>query len=71
MTWRCVDELDQLAVPALSVNGQWEKAFQTNANEAQRRTTNLRRVDLEGGPSINIEQSDQFDQAVLRFIADQ
>lgn len=66
--WRSRDDLADLTVPVLLVNGVWEKAFQANADAAVELIPDLRRIDLEGGHSINIEQPDAFDTAVLDFI---
>ena len=67
--WRCDDELHQLAMPTLLVNGRWEKAFQPFVEVAQRSIPQLEVVSLEGGHSINIEQPEGFDRAVLAFTA--
>lgn len=69
--WRCDDELHRLAMPVLLVNGRWEKAFQPFVEVAQRSIPQLEVVPLEGGHSINIEQPEGFDRAVLAFTATQ
>jgi len=66
--WRSRDELDQLSLPVLLVNGRWESAFQPHVPEAQQSVRNLRVVELEGGHSINIEQPEAFDQAIIDFV---
>lgn len=67
--WRSGHELHTLSVPVLLVNGKWESAFQPNVEDARQSITDLRIVDLEGGHSINIEQAQAFDEAVLDFVA--
>ncbi|MGH1488645.1 MAG: alpha/beta fold hydrolase [Acidimicrobiales bacterium] len=67
--WRSVDELHRLQVPTMLVNGRWEKQFQPCVEQAREAITQLEVTDLEGGHSINIEQPDGFNQAVLDFIA--
>ena len=68
--WRSSDELHQLTRPVLLVNGSWESAFQPHVDDARRSIPDLRVVDLEGGHSINIEQPEAFDWAVIDFIAE-
>jgi 2-succinyl-6-hydroxy-2,4-cyclohexadiene-1-carboxylate synthase len=65
--WRCDDELHRLSMPTLLVNGRWEKAFQPFVEQARRAVAGLEVVSLEGGHSINIEQPEGFDRAVLAF----
>lgn len=69
-SWRSRDRLGDIAVPTLLVNGRWEKAFQPWLPVAREEIADLRVVELEGGHSINIEQPEGFDQAVLDFVAD-
>lgn len=57
-------------VPTLLVNGRWEKKFQPHADYAMRVMPHLERVDLEGGHSINVEQAEGFDAALLDFMAE-
>ncbi len=66
--WRSSDELHRLAAPVLLVNGRWESAFQPHVDDARRSVPDLRVVELEGGHSINIEQPEAFDRAVIDFI---
>lgn len=66
--WSGVDRLGELTMPVLLVNGLWEKAFQPSVPKAREHITNLRVVDLEGGHSINVEQAQQFNEAVLAFV---
>ncbi len=68
--WRSRDRLHELAVPTLLVNGRYEKAFQPWVPVAREEIADLRIVELEGGHSINIEQPEAFDRAVLDFVAD-
>ncbi|MGM0585939.1 MAG: alpha/beta fold hydrolase [Pseudomonadota bacterium] len=56
--------------PVLMVNGRWEKKFQPHADWAERNVPRLRRTDLEGGHSINVEQAEAFDAAVIEFLTD-
>ncbi len=67
--WRSVDDMHQLVPPALLINGRWEKLFQPCVEQAREAITQLEVVDLEGGHSINIEQPDGFNRAVLDFVA--
>lgn len=66
--WRSDHDMDQLAVPALLINGRWEKLFQPCVEQARQLIAQLEVVDLEGGHSINIEQPEGFNRAVLDFI---
>lgn len=66
--WRSLDQLDSLSVPALLVNGRWEKAFQQTLDEVRDAIGHIEIVDLEGGHAINIEQAEAFDAAVIEFI---
>ncbi len=63
-----LDRLEQVRTPTLLVNGRWEKRFQPNADKAEARMPDLRRVDLEGGHSINVEQAEAFDAALEGFV---
>lgn len=67
--WRSGDQLGELAMPTLLVNGVWEKAFQPNADHVREHHPEIEVVDLEGGHSINVEQPEGFDGAVLDFFA--
>lgn len=64
-----VDVLGQLPMPALLVNGLWEKRFQPMRDEAARRLPGLEIVDLDGGHSVNMEAADGFNAAVRGFLA--
>lgn len=66
--WRSVDEMGALTVPAMLVNGRWEKAFQQTLDQVRGSIGHIEIVDLEGGHAINIEQAEAFDRAVLDFI---
>ena len=66
--WHSSKELDQLQVPTLLINGRFEKAFQPCVAEARAAIADLRVVDLDGGHSVNIDQPEAFDRAVLDFI---
>jgi 2-succinyl-6-hydroxy-2,4-cyclohexadiene-1-carboxylate synthase len=67
--WRCVDDLAELHVPVLLVNGRWETGFRPHVDEARAAIPHLEVVDLEGGHAINIEQSESFNAAALDFVA--
>ena len=69
-SWRSVDQIAELTMPALLINGRWEKAFQATLDEVRDKLGNLEIVDLEGGHAINIEQAAAFDAALLAFAAD-
>ena len=66
-TWKSTDRMGELAMPVLLVNGRWEKAFQPFVDQAQELISDLHVVTLEGGHAINVEQAEQFNQAVLEF----
>lgn len=67
--WRSGDQLGELTMPTLLVNGVWEKAFQPHADHVREHHPAIEVVDLEGGHSINVEQPEAFDAAVLDFIS--
>ncbi len=69
-SWNARGRLPEITVPVLLVNGRWEKAFQPWLPVARETIPDLRIVELDGGHSINIEQPEGFDQAVLDFIAE-
>jgi pimeloyl-ACP methyl ester carboxylesterase len=58
----------ETAVPTLLVNGRWERGFQPLRDWAAEALPRLRVVDLEGGHSINIEQPEAFNRAVIDFL---
>jgi len=60
--------LGEIAVPALLVNGTWEKRFQPMRAKVAAEMPGVRIVDLKGGHSINIEAADGFDRAVTEFV---
>jgi len=62
--------LGEVTVPAMLVNGTWEKRFQPMRAKVAAEMPGVRIVDLEGGHSINIEAAEGFDRAVTAFIAD-
>ncbi len=66
--WSSKDDLERIAVPTLLVNGIWEKAFQKSVPVARLAMPDLEVVDLDGGHSINVEQPEAFDRAVMSFI---
>ncbi|MEM7275749.1 MAG: alpha/beta fold hydrolase [Actinomycetota bacterium] len=68
--WRSGDDLHRLRVPTLLVNGVWEKAFQPHAEHVRNHLPGIVIVDLDGGHSINIEQAEAFDRAVLDFVSE-
>lgn len=61
--------LGEVRVPALLVNGIWEKRFQPMRARVAAEMKDVRIVDLEGGHSINIEAADGFDRAVTEFVS--
>lgn len=67
-TWSSADELHRLQGPLLLVNGRWEKAFQPSVEAARLARPDIEIVELEGGHSINVEQPEAFDRAVLGFV---
>lgn len=68
-SWRSVDDLTELSCPVLLVNGTWESAFQPHVARAEDAVADLRVVHLEGGHSINVEQPDAFNEAIVDFVA--
>jgi pimeloyl-ACP methyl ester carboxylesterase len=62
--------LGEVDVPALLVNGTWEKRFQPMRAKVAAEMPGVRIVDLEGGHSINIEAAEDFDRAVTEFVRD-
>ena len=56
-------------MPALLVNGIWEKKFQPMRDEAVRLLAGLKIVDLDGGHSVNMEAAEGFNAAVRDFVA--
>ena len=66
--WSTVDEMPELVVPVLLVNGRYEKAFQPCVDQARAAIADLEVVELEGGHSVNIEVADGYNAAVLDFI---
>lgn len=62
--------LGEVRVPAMLVNGTWEKRFQPMRAKVAADMPGVRIVDLEGGHSINIEAAEGFDRAVTDFVAD-
>jgi len=63
------EELTDIPVPTLLVNGIWEKRFQGLYAAAKRLIPDLTVVELEGGHSINMEAPHAFNEAVRQFIA--
>jgi pimeloyl-ACP methyl ester carboxylesterase len=61
-------DFPKIEVPTLLVNGLWERAFQPLRAWAAEALPPLRVADLEGGHSINIEQSEAFNRAVIDFL---
>jgi pimeloyl-ACP methyl ester carboxylesterase len=60
--------LGEVQVPALLVNGLWEKRFQPMRAKVAAEMPGVRIVDLDGGHSINIEAAEGFDRAVTEFV---
>ncbi|MEO3388019.1 alpha/beta hydrolase [Mesorhizobium sp. CAU 1741] len=63
------DRFAETRVPTLLVNGRLERPFQVHRDFAAAALPSMEVVDLEGGHSINIEQPEAFDAAVLDFLA--
>lgn len=66
--WASAGDLHRLQVPALLVNGRWEKAFQPHVADVQEAIDDVTVVTLDGGHSINIENAEGFNRAVLDFV---
>lgn len=62
-----IGRLSETQVPSLLINGLRERAFQPARDLALATLPGLQIADLDGGHSINIEQSEGFDSAVTRF----
>jgi 2-succinyl-6-hydroxy-2,4-cyclohexadiene-1-carboxylate synthase len=61
--------LGEVKVPAMLVNGRWEKRFQPMRDKVAAELPGVRVVDLDGGHSVNIEAAEGFDRAATEFIA--
>lgn len=55
-------------VPTLLINGRYERAFQDDRMELAELWQRLEIVDLEGGHSVNIENPEAFDFALIDFL---
>ncbi|MGI9599165.1 MAG: alpha/beta fold hydrolase, partial [Acidimicrobiales bacterium] len=66
--WYSTDDLHRLEVPTLLINGRFEKAFQPCVEKARAAIPDLRVIDLDGGHSVNIDQPEAFNRAVLDFV---
>jgi pimeloyl-ACP methyl ester carboxylesterase len=65
-----LDVLDRIERPTLLVNGAQEKGFQAYREVVARGIPGCRIVDLPAGHAVNLEASEQFDEAVVRFLRD-
>ena len=63
-----VDVLADVTMPAMLVNGIWEKRFQPMRDHAARLLPKLQIVDLAGGHSVNMEAAEGFNDAVRTFL---
>lgn len=63
-----VDDLDSLEVPAMLINGRYERAFQPCVSQATAALPALEVIELEGGHSVNVEEPDGYNAAVLKFV---
>lgn len=61
--------LPEIAVPAVLVNGLWEKRFQPMRDRVAAEVPGITIVDLPGGHSINIEAAAGFDEAIRSLVA--
>ena len=68
-SWRSVDELGELTMPVMLINGRFERAFQPFVDDARLNLPTIEVVHLAGGHSINVEQPEAFDAAVLEFVS--
>jgi pimeloyl-ACP methyl ester carboxylesterase len=57
----------RIPVPALLVNGRYEKVFQADRDFAAATVPDIEIVDLDAGHSVNIEAPTGFDAAVIEF----
>ncbi|MCP4224901.1 MAG: alpha/beta hydrolase [Actinomycetia bacterium] len=67
--WHSTDDLHRLQVPTLLINGRFEKAFQPCVEQAMAAIDDLQVVNLDGGHSVNIDQPEAFNQAIMEFIS--
>jgi pimeloyl-ACP methyl ester carboxylesterase len=67
--WQSTDDLHRLSVPTLLINGRFEKAFQPCVDQAAASVPDLEVVSLDGGHSVNIDQPELFNEAVVSFVA--
>jgi 2-succinyl-6-hydroxy-2,4-cyclohexadiene-1-carboxylate synthase len=65
----CRDLAAKIAVPALLVNGRFEKRFQPDRDFAAVTIPDIEVVDLDAGHSVNIEAPAAFERAVVEFAA--
>ncbi|MFM9938462.1 MAG: alpha/beta fold hydrolase [Hyphomicrobiaceae bacterium] len=61
--------LSEIRVPAVLVNGLWEKRFQPMREKVAAEVPGIAIIDLPGGHSINIEAADGFDTAIRGLVA--
>ncbi len=65
----CTRRLHELQMPLLVTNGKYEKSFQDDLRQLLAQYPDLNVAHLEGGHSVNIEAAEQFNRAVLAFLA--
>lgn len=63
----CRDDLGDVAVPTLLVNGRYEKKFQPDRDYAAATIPDIEVVDVDAGHSPNIEAAEDFTQRVRAF----
>jgi pimeloyl-ACP methyl ester carboxylesterase len=66
--WHSTDDLHRLEVPTLLINGRFEKDFQPCVEMARTAIARLEVVELDGGHSVNIDQPEAFNRAVMDFV---
>lgn len=63
-----IDRVADITVPTLLVNGRWEKRFQPLRDQVSALMPALQVADIEAGHAVNLEQANQFNEAVLAFL---
>ena len=64
----CTKRLEELQMPLLLTNGVYEKSFQTDLAALRARYPSLNVANLDGGHSVNIEDPEGFNRAVMAFL---
>jgi pimeloyl-ACP methyl ester carboxylesterase len=65
------EEAEANRVPALLINGRFEKRFQPHREFVEENMSDVRIQDVDAGHAVNMEADAQFNQAVADFIGEQ